>query len=258
MNTLLSFVDISGLAFLVSSSFLPVLSTRGIQKKEIKLGLQRCVIPIGIMCSSFALILILSDMSNPSTLWGQVLRAALAALYGLVVYVMLRIIPDQKGVFDWEVTVHPSVLGSTILCLIAFSFFTYYGESGWFDLTVFFFMGFGVSLSTLLAHVKNPTVPKSYLVVRQSAICAGLAMLYSLAAMWMYLDDPTMIGPYMSLGLISGFYASFLMAWSSLLIPNSYENRLYTIQIRFLSTAAISSFLFFVLMEASMGFYFWS
>ena len=128
MNTLLSFADISGLAFLAGSSFLPVISTRGIQKKQIKLGLQRCVIPIGIMCSSFALTLILSDMSNPSTLWGQVIRSSLAALYGLVVYVMLRRFPDKKGYWDLEATVHPSILGSTILCLLAFSFFTYNGS----------------------------------------------------------------------------------------------------------------------------------
>ena len=257
MNTLLSFADISGLAFLVGSSFLPVISTRGIQKKEIQLGLQRCAIPIGIMCSSFALILILSDMSDPSTLWGQVLRSSLASLYGLVVYVMLRRIPDQKGYRDLEATVRPSVLGSTILCLLAFSFFLNKGSSAWIDLKAFFFVGCGVSLSTLIAHVRNTNVPKSYLVVRQSAICASLAMVYSIAAMWIYLDDPTMMGPYMSFGLISGLYASFLMAWGSLLIPSSYEDRVYTIQKGFLIIAALSSFLFFVFMEASMGFYFW-
>ena len=38
MNTLLSFADISGLAFLVGSSFLPVISTRGIQKKRNYIG----------------------------------------------------------------------------------------------------------------------------------------------------------------------------------------------------------------------------
>ena len=257
MNTLLSFSDISGLAFLVGSSFLPVISTRGIQKKEIKLGLQRCIIPIGTMCSSFALILILSDMSNPSTLWGQVISSSLAALYALVVYVVLQRLPDKREFWDLEATVRPSILGSTILCLLAFSFFIYYGSSSWIDTEVIFFVGCGVSISTLIARVRNTNIPKSYLVVRQSAICASIAMVYSIAAMWIYLDDPTMMGPYMSFGLISGLYASFLMAWGSLLIPSSYENRVYAIQKRFLSTAALSSFLFFVFMEASMGFYFW-
>ena len=257
MNTLLSFTDISGLAFLVSSSFLPVISTRGIQKKEITLGLQRCVIPIGIMCSSFALILILSDMSDPSTLWGQVISSSLAALYGLVVYVMLRRLPDKRKSWDLEAIVRPSILGSTILCVLAFYFFIYYGSYSWIDLEVIFFVGCGVSLSTLIAHVRNTNISKSYLVVRQSAICASLAMVYSLSAMWIYLDDPTMMGPYMSFGLISSLYASFLMAWGSLLIPSSYEHRIYTIQKRFLITATLSGFLFFVFMEASMEFYFW-
>ena len=251
MITLLSFIDISSLAFVAGSSLLPVVSTRGVQDGQLQEGLQRVVLSAGILGSLFGFILMLAQMDDPSTIWSSMWVASLGSIYALCTYAFLKILPQNRN-FSQAIA-KPSRLGSTLVLMTFFGVFVHYGQSMWIDIPATFIIVVGVGLSTFICKSLNKNTPTSYYIVQNSAIVSILSLLYSYVFIYFHLADPTMIGPAMATGLLSTMYAAILMGGAALVIPSKYLKTVQRIQVGFLLFVTTGAWLLFAFIMNHFG-----
>jgi len=215
-------VDTSSAYVVAGGSVLPVLTTRGKQKSQFMEGLRRVVIPLGVLTSVVGAIMILRDMSNPSTLWPAIQVMLLGTLYGCIAYGIVSFLMRKTRPETLMGNVHASLLGSTAVLVLGTGFlFSTMGLS-WIDLSAITLFGIGmVCLSFVRTAQKKE--PLSYILASNSVIVGILCIIYSLIQLSRFATDPTAVGPIIAIAFCSSLYTGLFFTISSLFVPVEFR-----------------------------------
>lgn len=244
-----SYVDIPSMCIVAGGALLPVLATRGIQREQITEGLQRTLLPIGIMCSVVGCIHLLRNMVDPTGISSAIWFAALPTFYAVIFYSILAY--NKKDVPNME-HIQPSIWGSVLLMIGLLSIFSVYTASAWIDVPAFLLMLLPFASSFYFSG-RNPQKHLSMYLVQHSTLWLIPISLYSYFSLIQYSEDPTEIGPLLALGLCSLLYGSIVITWASLFVPIAQLRSLHRMQFVHLCSSVLYVWASFRLLEQILG-----
>jgi hypothetical protein len=245
LYSLSGLIEIPSILFVGFGSVMPIAVTRGSKRIQLLEGIRRISLPVGLIGSLVGFMMMLMNMSDPTAI-EPAFRVMMFCIwygvctYGLTSWFLRSVSGDQVSGM-----VRPSLTGSIIVCGLYLMFLFSSLGVVWIDFSsiVFFLVG----LPLLGLYKSEPSF--SYRLVQNSIIISFFMMTYAATEMFFIFDDPTAIGPAMSVFLLSSLYGALITIGASPFVPGRLSKQLFRWQYLFIGINMLALHMMFYLIK---------
>ena len=218
-------IDIQSFVFMMLACGTAIVVTRGTQKVHFLEGLRRVALPIGTIGSIMGYMMILHNLSDPTAIWPAFQVMMLSSVYGLGLYLFSTFRLSKIDPQHLQGVVRPSKRGMLIFGGLWMLWGLNHIELPWIDMTSVFVFAMGLPILSIIRPHK-PAYSFMYYLASNSVILSLLVVLYSVTTLYFKSDDPTMIGPSLSLMFCSLLYGGVIFSLASLVLHKKFRSSL--------------------------------